>query len=774
MTQLPFIPTRDMVVFPGVVTPLYVGRTLSVSTLEKSISTKSKMLLGMQKDPFDENPSLESGIHPIGVLVNVLQVVKMPNNNIKVLVEAEERVTISKIKVLDNEYTATYKIFKTPKTKEKEIEALFRKILKLFEVYINSGVKVSGEILTTLKAIKDIDNAFNIISSNLFISSDEKQKLLSTVNLELRGFLLLDLISREIEITTLEKSLDDKVKDKMNQAQKNYYLKEKIVAIKEELGETNEDDIQELEVLIKKAKLPKKALQKVQGELKKLSKMPAYSAESSVCRNYIETVVELPWSKESKDILDIKIANEILEKDHYGLKDIKDRILDYLAVKQLNPKMKGGILCLAGPPGVGKTSLAKSVAEAMGRKFARVSLGGVRDESEIRGHRRTYVGSMTGRILKAMKEAGTKNPVILLDEIDKMSNDFKGDPSSAMLEVLDPEQNFHFEDHYLDMSFDLSKVFFIATANDLRNISGPLRDRMEIISLSSYTEFEKMHIAKNYLINQSKEEHGLSSFTIDISDEIILKIIDEYTREAGVRNLKREFNTMFRKVAREIIEKKKKKIKVTVANLESYLGKSRFKPDKMREKIYKQGVVNGLAWTSVGGMTLEVQGVAVAGKGALSLTGTLGNVMKESATVSYTYVKSHLDELGIKDISFFENKDIHLHFPEGATPKDGPSAGIAITTAILSVISGRKIRQDVAMTGEITITGEVLPIGGVKEKIIGGHRVGIRTIILPDSNKSDIDEIPNEVMKDMKIHFVSTYKEVEDIVLEKVNIKSSK
>ncbi|MGL5122861.1 MAG: endopeptidase La [Fusobacteriaceae bacterium] len=776
MTQLPFIPTRDMVVFPGVVTPLYVGRTLSVSTLEKSISTKSKMLLGMQKDPFDEDPSLESGIHPIGVLVNVLQVVKMPNNNIKVLVEAEERVTISKIKVIDNEYTATYKVFKTTKEKEKEkeIEALLRKILKLFEVYINSGVKISGDILTTLKAIKDIDNAFNIISSNLFISSDEKQKLLSTINLEARGFLLLDLISREIEITTLEKSLDDKVKDKMNQAQKNYYLKEKIIAIKEELGETNEEDLQELEVLIKKAKLPKKALQKVQGELKKLSKMPAYSAESSVCRNYIETVVELPWSKESKDILDIKIANNILEKDHYGLKDIKDRILDYLAVKQLNPKMKGGILCLAGPPGVGKTSLAKSVAEAMGRKFARVSLGGVRDESEIRGHRRTYVGSMTGRILKAMKEAGTKNPVILLDEIDKMSNDFKGDPSSAMLEVLDPEQNLHFEDHYLDMSFDLSKVFFIATANDLRNISGPLRDRMEIISLSSYTEFEKMHISKNYLINQSKEEHGLGTFSLDIPDEVILKIIDEYTREAGVRNLKREFNTMFRKVAREIIEKKKKKIKITLSNLETYLGKSRFKPDKMREKIYKQGVVNGLAWTSVGGMTLEVQGVAVAGKGALSLTGTLGNVMKESATVSYTYVKSHLDELGIKDISFFENKDIHLHFPEGATPKDGPSAGIAITTAILSVISGRKIRQDVAMTGEITITGEVLPIGGVKEKIIGGHRVGIRTIILPDSNKSDIDEVPSEVMKDMKIHFVSTYKEVEDIVLEKVNIKSSK
>ncbi len=773
MTQLPFIPTRDMVVFPGVVTPLYVGRTLSVATLEKSISNKSKMLLGMQKDPFDENPDLESGIYDIGVLVNVLQVVKMPNNNIKVLVEAEERVTISKIKVIDNEYTANYKIFKTPKTEEKATEALFRKILKLFEVYVNSGAKISGDILTTLKTIKDIDNAFNIISANLFISSEDKQKLLSTINLDTRGYLLLDLITREIEITTLEKTLDDKVKDKMNQAQKNYYLKEKIVAIKEELGETNEDDIKELETLIKKAKLPKETLKKVEGELKKLSKMPAYSAESSVCRNYIETIVELPWNKESKDVLDIKIASSVLEKDHYGLKDIKDRILDYLAVKQLNPKMKGGILCLAGPPGVGKTSLAKSVAEAMGRKFARVSLGGVRDEAEIRGHRRTYIGSMTGRILKAMKEAGTKNPVILLDEIDKMSNDSKGDPSSAMLEVLDPEQNFHFEDHYLDMPFDLSKVFFIATANDLRNVPAPLRDRMEIISLSSYTEFEKMHIAKKYLINQSKEEHGLNKFSIEISDKAILKIIDEYTREAGVRNLKREFNTMFRKIAREIIEKDKKKINITVSNLEKYIGKSIFKPDKMKEKTYKQGIVNGLAWTSVGGMTLEVQGVAVAGKGNLSLTGTLGNVMKESATVSYTYIKSHLEELGINDLSFFEKKDIHLHFPEGATPKDGPSAGIAITTAILSVITGRKIRQDVAMTGEITITGEVLAIGGIKEKIIGGHRVGIRTIIIPESNKSDIDDVPNEVMKDMKMHFVSTYKEVEDIVLEKANIKSS-
>lgn len=768
MSRLPFIPTRDMVIFPGVVTPLYVGRSLSVSTLESAISNKSKLILGMQKNPLEENPDLENGIFEIGVLVNILQIVKMPNNTVKVLVEAETRVNIVEVQEEEEGYWAEYSTVKVPKIVSDNMDAIFRKIVKLFENYVMAGGKIPADIIGTVKNMKNVDNAFNIISSNLMISSEEKQKLLGEVNLEKRGYLMLDILSKEIEIATLEKKLDDKVRDKINQSQKNYFLKEKMNAIRDELGEGGEEDLKELETAIKKAKLPKEALKKAESELKKLGKMPAFSAEASVCRNYIETIVSLPWNKETKDILDIRKAQEKLDQDHYGLKEIKDKILDYLAVKELNPNMKGGILCLAGPPGVGKTSLVKSIAESMGRKFVRVSLGGVRDEAEIRGHRRTYIGSMPGRIIKALKEAGTRNPVILLDEIDKMSNDFKGDPASAMLEVLDPEQNFHFEDHYLDTPFDLSKVFFVATANDLRNVSGPLRDRMDIVNLSSYTEFEKMHIAKKYLIPQAKSENGLKEFKLEVSDNAVLKVINEYTREAGVRNLKREFNNIFRKVAREVIEKKITKANISVTGVEKYLGNPKFRPEKMREKTYKQGVVNGLAWTSVGGMTLEVQGVSVAGKGNLTLTGTLGNVMKESATVAYTYIKSHLEELGIKDMEFLDKKDIHLHFPEGATPKDGPSAGIAITSALLSVITGRKVRQDVAMTGEVTITGEVLAIGGVKEKVIGAHRVGIREVILPDANKPDADEIPTEVKKDMKIHFVKDYKEVEEIVLEKI------
>ena len=498
--------------------------------------------------------------------------------------------------------------------------------------------------------------------------------------------------------------------------------------------------------------------------MKKLSKMPPFSAEATVSRNYIETVIELPWEKTTKDIVDLKKASEVLERDHYGLKDAKSKVLDFLAVKKLNPNMKGSILCLAGPPGIGKTSLVKSIADAMGRKFVRVSLGGVRDEAEIRGHRRTYIGSMPGKLIKAMKEAGTKNPVILLDEIDKMSNDYKGDPASAMLEVLDPEQNSHFEDHYVDMPFDLSKVFFVATANDLRTISAPLRDRMEIVNISSYTEFEKLHIAKKYLIKQAKEENGLKDIELSLSDNVILKIIDEYTREAGVRNLKREIITLCRKVAREVVEEKKKKIVIKTNTLEKYLGKPKFRPEKQKEKVPKLGVVNGLAWTAVGGVTLEVQGVAIPGKGEISLTGSLGNVMKESAQVAYTFVKANIDKYKPLQEDFFEKKAIHLHFPEGATPKDGPSAGITITSAIISVLTGRKIRQDIAMTGEISITGEVLAIGGVKEKVIGAHRAGIREVILPEDNRIDKDEIPAEIAKEMKIHFATTYEDVEKLV----------
>ncbi len=765
MSKTLFLPTRDLVIFPGIVTPIYVGRAKSVSTLESAVNSKSKLVLGMQKDPSKEDPELPNDIYKIGVIVNILQIVKMPNNNIKVLIEAEERVMIEDVEITDTEYTATYKTIKCTNGKAKETEAIYRKVIGYFEKFVGLTGKISPELLVNLKGIKDINSAFDIISSNLPVKSEVRQELLEIFDVKDRGFKLLELLASEMEIASLEKKIDDKVKTKMNEAQKSYYIKEKINAMKEELGDFSQDeDVLDLVEKLNKTKLPKEVKKKLDSEMKKLSKMPPFSAEATVSRNYIETVLDLPWDKTTKDILDLKKANDILERDHYGLKEAKSRVLDYLAVKKLNPSMKGGILCLAGPPGIGKTSLVKSIADAMGRKFVRVSLGGVRDEAEIRGHRRTYIGSMPGKLIKAMKDAGSKNPVILLDEIDKMSNDFKGDPASAMLEVLDPEQNSHFEDHYIDMPFDLSKVFFVATANDLRNVSAPLRDRMEIINISSYTEFEKLHIAKKYLIKQAKEENGLKDYDIQISDNVIMKIIDEYTREAGVRNLKREFITLCRKLARDAVEQDKKKFIIKSSSLEKYLGKPKFRPEKLKEKEPKLGVVNGLAWTSVGGVTLEVQGVAIPGKGELSLTGTLGNVMKESAQVAFTYVKANLDKYKLENPEFFEKKNIHLHFPEGATPKDGPSAGITIVTAILSVLTGRKVRQDIAMTGEVTITGEVLAIGGVKEKVIGAHRAGIREVILPEDNRVDESDIPAEVAKTMKIHFVKTYDEVEKLV----------
>lgn len=765
MNTKPFIPTRDLVIFPGIITPLFVGREESVSSLEKAMLDDNKIILCMQKDFLKEEPELPGDVHKVGVIVNILQTVKMPNNTIKVLVEAQERVILEDAFKEDGHYMAEYTIVQSSDIEEATGEALYRKVLDSFEKYAKLNSKIMPDLIANLRGISDVEKALDMIASNLQIGSDEKQNILETFDTEERGYKLMEVISKETEIASIEKRIDNKVKDKINQAQKSYYLKEKISAMKEELeGEPEDDDIAELKGKIKKTKMPKYAKEKVEKEIKRLSKMPAFSAEATVARTYIETVVDLPWSKSSKDILDVNKASQLLDEDHYGLKEVKERILEYLSVKKLNPNMKGSIICLAGPPGVGKTSLARSVADAMGRKFVRVSLGGVRDESEIRGHRRTYIGSMPGRIIKAMKDAGTKNPLILLDEIDKMSSDFKGDPSSAMLEVLDPEQNNHFEDHYLDMPFDLSNAFFIATANDLRTIPGPLRDRMEIINLTSYTEFEKLHIAKRYLIPQAKEENGLAKISLEVSDNAILKLIDEYTREAGVRTLKREIYRLFRRVAREVLEKDKKKVGINVNNLGKYMGKVKFRPEKLREKAPKLGVVNGLAWTAVGGVSLEVQGVSTPGKGKLSLTGTLGNVMKESAAVALTYVKATTAERGIEDEKVFENKDIHLHFPEGATPKDGPSAGITITTAIISILSGKEVRQDIAMTGEITIRGEVLPVGGIKEKVIGAHRVGIREVILPADNEADAADIPKEVSKDMKIHFAKSYEDVEKLV----------
>ena len=768
MSKAPFLPIRDLVIFPNVVTPIYVGRANSIATLEKAIANKTKLVLGLQKDASEENPTFDGDIHEVGVIANIVQIIRMPNNNIKVLVEAESRVKIKDIETEDKEYFATYTVIKETLKDGKETEAIYRKVFTRFEKYISMIGKFSSELILNLKKIEDYSNGLDIMASNLNISAEKKQEILEITNVKDRGYKILDDIVAEMEIASLEKTIDEKVKTKMNEAQRAYYLKEKISVMKEELGDfSQDDDVIEIVDRVKDADIPKEVREKLEAEIKKLTKMQPFSAESSVIRNYIEAVLDLPWNKETKDVLDLKKASEILERDHYGLKDAKEKVLDYLAVKTLNPSMNGAILCLSGPPGIGKTSLVKSIAESMGRKFVRVSLGGVRDEAEIRGHRRTYVGSMPGKIMKAMKEAGTKNPVILLDEIDKMSNDYKGDPASAMLEVLDPEQNKSFEDHYIDMPFDLSKVFFVATANDLRTVSAPLRDRMDILQLSSYTEFEKLHIAQNFLLKQAQKENGLADVEIKIPDKVMFKLIDEYTREAGVRNLKREIINICRKIAREVVEKDIKKFNLKASDLEKYLGKAKFRPEKSRKAVGKVGVVNGLAWTAVGGVTLDVQGVDTAGKGDVTLTGTLGNVMKESASVAMTYVKANLKKYPPKDENFFKDRAIHLHFPEGATPKDGPSAGITITTAIVSVLTNKKVRQDIAMTGEITITGDVLAIGGVREKVIGAHRAGIKEVILPEDNRVDTDEIPDELKSTMKIHFAKTYDDVSKLVFVK-------
>ena len=768
MSKAPFLPIRDLVIFPNVVTPIYVGRANSIATLEKAIANKTKLVLGLQKDASQENPTFDGDIYEVGVIANIVQIIRMPNNNIKVLVEAENRVKIKNIEKEENEYVTTYTIIKETLKDSKETEAIYRKVFTKFEKYVSMIGKFSSELILNLKKIEDYSNGLDIMASNLNISSEKKQEILEISNVRDRGYRILDEIVAEMEIASLEKTIDDKVKNKMNEAQRAYYLKEKISVMKEELGDfSQDDDVIEIVDRLKNTELPKEVREKLEAEVKKLTKMQPFSAESSVIRNYIEAVLDLPWNSETNDVLDLKKASEILERDHYGLKDAKEKVLDYLAVKKLNPSMNGVILCLAGPPGIGKTSLVKSIAESMGRKFVRVSLGGVRDEAEIRGHRRTYVGSMPGKIMKAMKEAGTNNPVILLDEIDKMSNDFKGDPASAMLEVLDPEQNKNFEDHYIDMPFDLSKVFFVATANDLRNVSAPLRDRMDILQLSSYTEFEKLHIAQNFLLKQAQKENGLADIDIKIPDKVMFKLIDEYTREAGVRNLKREIINICRKLAREVVEKDVKKFNLKPTDLEKYLGKAKFRPEKSRKATGKIGVVNGLAWTAVGGVTLDVQGVDTPGKGEVTLTGTLGNVMKESASVAMTYVKANLKKYPPKDKDFFKDRTIHLHFPEGATPKDGPSAGITITTAIVSVLTNKKVRQDIAMTGEITITGDVLAIGGVREKVIGAHRAGIKEVILPEDNRVDTDEIPDELKSTMKIHFAKTYDDVSKLVFVK-------
>ena len=776
MQKKPFIATRELVVFPGVVTPIFIGRPSSLASIEESLAKfDNKLVLSSQKDGEIEEPKLPEDVYETGVLVHVLQSVRMPNGNVKVLVEAKHRVLITDVTNIDGINYADYtEVFSKP-IDESKSEALKRKVIDEFANYAKITQKVLPDIIYNIKDIKNTDKAFDLICTNLMIPTVAKQELLEILDVEERAYKILSIIEREIEIFTLEKEIENRVKEQMAEVQKNYYLREKIKAIKEEIGEEadSDEEIAELEQKIEDSKIPEDLKGKLVKEIARLKRMPDFSSEASVIRSYVETVLELPWDKSTKDEIDIKKAQEILDEDHYGLEEVKERILEFLAVKKLNNTLKGSIICLVGPPGVGKTSLAHSIARSMNRKFTRISLGGVRDEAEIRGHRRTYVGAMPGRIVNSLKQVGVNNPVMLFDEIDKMASDFRGDPASAMLEVLDPAQNSTFEDHYIDHTFDLSKVFFVCTANDIGGIPEPLRDRMEIIFIESYTEFEKLNIAKKYLIPQTKEENGLNDYKIPFSDASILKVINEYTREAGVRSLRREISKIFRKMAKEILLEKTSKLSVTETKIKKYLGNAKYRADKIKKDEGKIGVVNGLAWTAVGGTTLEVQAVKMEGKGLLQLTGKLGDVMQESARVAYSYVRHIKNELGIEE-KFNEKTDVHLHFPEGAVPKDGPSAGITITTAIISVLANKEVRQDVAMTGEITITGEVLAVGGIKEKVIGAHRVGIREVVLPFDNKVDTEELPKEIASEMKFHFAKTYEDVKKIVFVDMKAKPAK
>ena len=642
MQKKPFIATRELVVFPGVVTPIFIGRPSSLASIEESLAKfDNKLVLSSQKDGEIEEPKLPEDVYETGVLVHVLQSVRMPNGNVKVLVEAKHRVLITDVTNIDGINYADYtEVFSKP-IDESKSEALKRKVIDEFANYAKITQKVLPDIIYNIKDIKNTDKAFDLICTNLMIPTAAKQELLEILDVEERAYKILSIIEREIEIFTLEKEIENRVKEQMAEVQKNYYLREKIKAIKEEIGEEadSDEEIAELEQKIEDSKIPEDLKGKLVKEIARLKRMPDFSSEASVIRSYVETVLELPWDKSTKDEIDIKKAQEILDEDHYGLEEVKERILEFLAVKKLNNTLKGSIICLVGPPGVGKTSLAHSIARSMNRKFTRISLGGVRDEAEIRGHRRTYVGAMPGRIVNSLKQVGVNNLVMLFDEIDKMASDFRGDPASAMLEVLDPAQNSTFEDHYIDHTFDLSKVFFVCTANDIGGIPGPLRDRMEIIFIESYTEFEKLNIAKKYLIPQTKEENGLNDYKIPFSDASILKVINEYTREAGVRSLRREISKIFRKMAKEILLEKTSKLSVTETKIKKYVGNTKYRADTIKKDEGKIGVVNGLAWTAVGGTTLEVQAVKMEGKGLLQLTGKLGDVMQESARVAYSYVR---------------------------------------------------------------------------------------------------------------------------------------
>ncbi len=762
---LPMVPLRGVVVFPNTVMHLDIGRKRSMNAVDIAMKEGQKIFLSAQKDLGEENPGLEE-IYVIGVIAEIKQILKMPGGTIRILVEGEARARIVEYEDgTDNLWVKVEELEEWPEPQNAEMEALRRNLVSQFEQYARLGKKIPPETLAGIVQLEESGRMADVIASHMSLKVEDKQSVLSIMDIPDRVRRLSEILAQEMQVLELERKINIKVRKQMEKTQKEYYLREQMRVIQQELGDSDEQEIDEYRQKIEAAHLPEEAREKALKELERMEKMPPQTAEITVIRNYLDWMLDLPWSHETRDRLDLKAAEKILNDDHYGLEKPKERILEYLAIRKLAKKMKGPILCLVGPPGTGKTSLGKSVANALGRKFVRMSLGGVRDEAEIRGHRRTYVGSMPGRILERMKQAGARNPVFLLDEIDKMASDFRGDPASAMLEVLDPEQNEKFSDHYLEIPFDLSRVLFITTANTLETIPAPLRDRMEIIEVSSYTEEEKVQIAFRHLIPRELKEHGLKEKQLHFSEGAVRKIIECYTRESGVRSLERCIASICRKITRIVVDDPSFSVTITAVTVGKYLGIERYHYEDA-EKESLVGVATGLAWTSVGGEILSIEVALVPGKGGLVLTGKLGDVMKESAQAALTYVKSRADVLGI-EMKRFAETDVHVHVPEGAIPKDGPSAGITMTTALTSAFTNRRVRSDVAMTGEITLRGRVLPIGGLKEKTLAAHRTGIYTIIIPKDNRKDLEDIPLNIRRKIQFYPVDNMDQVLEIALEK-------
>ena len=772
--NMPMLPLRGLVIYPFMILHFDVGREKSIKAVEEAMLKDQRIFLAAQKDPSIENPDFDE-IYIVGTIVKVKQLLRLPGRAIRVLVEGMERAKIVNFIQSEPYYSADIKCLKNPalQSKRRDVQALARQTIEHFEKYAKLSGKISSDATLSITNIDDLTRLPDLIASNLDISIEIKQEILEELSPKRRLEKLLDILAKENDILKIEKSITDKVRKQIDKNQREYYLREQLKAIQKELGDTDlVGEVEEYRERIRNAGLPEEAEKKALKEVDRLSRMHSSSAESGVIRTYLDTILELPWNKKTDEIIDIRRAAEILDRDHYGLEKVKERVLEYLAVRKMNNSLNGPIICLAGPPGVGKTSIAKSIAEALNRKYVRMSLGGVRDEAEIRGHRRTYVGAMPGRIINAIRQAGSSNPLILLDEIDKMSSDYKGDPASAMLEVLDPEQNKEFRDHYLDVPYDLSDVLFLTTANYIGAIPRPLLDRMEVIDITGYTEDEKMSIASKYLVPKQLELHGVTRSQVRIDTSALREIIVHYTREAGVRNLERNIAATIRKATKLIVSGERKIVRVTGYNISKFLGARKYLYDKANEKD-EVGIARGLAWTSVGGDTMPVEVNIMPGDGSLELTGQLGDVMKESARIARSYIRSQAIRYGI-EADFHKKYDIHIHVPEGAVPKDGPSAGITLATAMVSALTQNPVRRNVAMTGEITLRGRVLAIGGLKEKVLAAHRAGIDTVLIPMDNAKDIEDIPENIREVINLVPVSHIDQVLELALVNELNESSK